>query len=188
MNELKLWEGIQNGDAKALKSLHAEYFYAMCLFARKSVKDDDAVEQIVSDCFLNLWNNSKTIQISSSLKSYLYRMLRNRIIDYYRQKDEDAELLNEYPEIAEEQEFDAQQRYAKLYATMELLPQQRRQILELAVFDSLTYQEIADKLQISKNTVKTQIARAYRFLKEKLEPQDFYLLCIFFGSKQIECV
>jgi len=43
----------------------------------------------------------------------------------------------------------------------------------MAVFDSFTYDQIAERLHISKNTVKTQIARAYRFLKESLDPKDF---------------
>jgi RNA polymerase sigma-70 factor (ECF subfamily) len=45
--------------------------------------------------------------------------------------------------------------------------------LELSIFESLTYQEIADKLHISKNTVKTQVGRAYKHLREMLDPKDF---------------
>jgi len=59
---------------------------------------------------------------------------------------------------------------------LEKLPEQRRRILELAVFESFTYAQIAEKLQISINTVKTQIGRAYRFLKEELDPRSIQLL------------
>lgn len=178
MNELELWGNIQKGDMKALKSLHVVYFHAMCLFAQKSVNDKQLVENIVSDCFIKLWENRKEIQIKTSLKSYLYRILRNQIIDYYRQKQVRTDIVEEVPDIADEAEFDEQHKYAKLYQALSKLPQQRRKILELAVFDSLTYQEIADQLNISKNTVKTQISRAYRFLKETLEPHDFYFFCL----------
>jgi RNA polymerase sigma factor (sigma-70 family) len=52
-------------------------------------------------------------------------------------------------------------------------PDQCRKVLELAVFDSKTYNEIAEELNISKNTVKTQMGRAYKHLKEKLDPKEF---------------
>ena len=67
---------------------------------------------------------------------------------------------------------------ALLFSFIEKLPYQRRKILEMAVFDSMTYTEIAEKLGISRNTVKTQIARAYRFLKENLNTEDFHLFVI----------
>ncbi len=183
MDEINLWNNIQKGDMKALNRLHGIYFHQMCLFALKTVHDDQLVENIVSDCFIKLWENRKKIEIKTSLKSYLYRILRNQIIDHYRGRQEKAELVDEFPDIPAEVDFDEQQRYAKLYQSISKLPEQRKQILELAVFESLTYQEIADKLGISKNTVKTQMARAYRFLKESLDPREFYFFCLLRNKK-----
>ena len=101
-------------------------------------------------------------------------MLHNSIIDYYRKKRILTDKLDyEIKAPGDEKEFDDQEEFAKLYSAMKQLPEQRRNILTLAVFDSLTYNEIAAKLNISRNTVKTQIARAYRFLKEILDPKDF---------------
>ena len=177
VNELDLWKDIQRGDKKAFKKLHELHFYPMCLFAYKSVNDRQIVESVVSDCFVRLWEHRREIQIRSSLKSYLYRMLKNQLIDHFRKNQEFTERVVEVADIADEVEFDAQQKYAKLYRALTKLPQQRRKILELAVFDALTYQEIADRLHISKNTVKTQISRAYRFLKDTLDPRDFYYFC-----------
>jgi len=176
MDELKLWENIRKGDVKALNQLHILYFYKMCLFAKKTVHDNQLIENIVSNCFIKIWENRKKIEIKTSIKSYLYQVLRNQIVDHYRGKQEKAELLGELPDIPNEIKFDEQERYAKLYKAILKLPEQRKNILELAVFDFLTYQQIADKLDISKNTVKTQIARSYRFLKESLDPHDFYFI------------
>jgi RNA polymerase sigma-70 factor (ECF subfamily) len=177
-NEL-IWKNIKKGDVKSLKQLHVRYFYQMCLFAQKTINDNQLVENIVSDCFIKLWENRGKIEIETSIKSYLYAILRNKIIDHFRGNRQKTLLLEELPDIPDETEFDEQQRFAKLYMAISQLPKQRKIILELAAFDSLTYQQIAEKLGISKNTVKTQIARAYRFLKESLEPRDFFLFSFF---------
>lgn len=64
----------------------------------------------------------------------------------------------------------------KLHVMIDLLPEQRKAILLLSI-DGLTIQEIADQLNISVNTVKTQKKRAYIFLKENLK-QSLFLLFI----------
>jgi RNA polymerase sigma-70 factor (ECF subfamily) len=177
LDDKYIWENIKQGNKTALKQLHDLYFNQMCLYAYKSTRDSRVTEELVSDCFIKLWEKRRKIEIKTSVRHYLFLMLRNGIIDYYRKKSFLTESIEEIPEPADEDVFDEQKQYAVLYTALEELPDQRRKILELAVFDSLSYNEIAEKLEISRNTVKTQIARAYRFLKEKLDPKDFYLFC-----------
>jgi len=178
-----LWKNIKAGNKQALNELHEKYFHQMCLYAHKSTNNSGIVEELVSDCFIKIWENRKKISIKISVKNYIFLILRNSIIDYYRKKQVHQETLENLPEIADESYFDEQKQYALLYQALEKLPQQRRKILELAVFDSLSYKQIAEKLNISRNTVKTQIARAYRLLKESLDPKDFYLFYFFSHKK-----
>ncbi len=149
----------------------------MCLYTQKSTADSRLTEELVSDCFIKIWESRSKIEIKSSVKHYIFLMLRNNVIDYYRKKRIITEPIENIPEPANEGYFDEQKQYAKLYSLLQKLPDQRRTIVEMAVFESLTYKEIAQKLNITKNTVKTQIGRAYRFLKENLDPQDFYFFC-----------
>ena len=175
MEGLTLWLKIKKGDTKALEEVHSRYFHMMCLYAFKSINDHQSVEHIVSDCFIKIWEDRGNIDINTSIKSYLFQMLRYRIIDFYRRRRDLLEFSEELPDVAKDDDFDEQQRYAKLYRAITQLPLKQRQVLELAVFDSLTYQEIANKLQISKHTVKNHIRFAYRQLRETLEPNDFNL-------------
>ncbi|MDP4185687.1 MAG: sigma-70 family RNA polymerase sigma factor [Bacteroidota bacterium] len=177
MDDTELWEEIKNNDTHALKILHDHYFYQMCLYGTKVIGDMSLVEEIVSDCFIKLWSGRGKLLIQGSLKAYLFLMLRNAMIDLSRKSKkifvDNIDVLLEIPDedCIKEQEF-----YAELYRAISKLPDQRKKILELAVFESLSYKEIADKLNISVNTVKTQISRAYRFLKEELDPKSFFLL------------
>jgi RNA polymerase sigma-70 factor (ECF subfamily) len=177
VDKLKLWHDIQSGDVSALHDLHKRYFHPMCLFVFKSINDHQQVEHIVSDCFLKIWKNRKQIVIKYSLEAYLFQILRNSIIDYHRAKNDNTISFDEIPDVPDEAEEKDEQRYAKLYTAISKLPEKRRQILELAIFESCTYQEIAEKLGITKNTVKTQMVRAYKFLKETLDPIDFFFFC-----------
>ncbi|QGY42219.1 sigma-70 family RNA polymerase sigma factor [Maribellus comscasis] len=184
MEDKRLWEHIKYGDKKALKKLHDKYFKQMCLYTQKSVTDTSVVEELVSDCFIKLWENRAKININSSVKHYIFFILRNSVVDYYREKRPITESIENIPEPANEEYFDEQKQYAKLYDLIQKLPDQRKKIIELAVFDSLTYNEIAKKLNITKNTVKTQIGRAYRFFKENLDPKDFYLFYFLHTSEK----
>ncbi len=173
MDDKVIWENIRQGSKPALKQLHFKYFSQMCLYACKSTDDTGIVEELVSDCFIKLWEKRKKIEIKTSIKHYLFLMLRNALIDHHRKKRFSIEPITEIQDPGSETFFDEQKEYAVLYAAIDKLPQQCRRILELAAFDSLSYDQIAEKLEISRNTVKTQMARAYRFLREKLNPRDF---------------
>ncbi len=173
MQDNYLWENIKKGSKTDLKLLHDRYFNQLCLYAFKSAKSSEVIEELVSDCFIKLWENRKTIEIKTSVKHYIFLMLRNSIIDYQRKKKFVTVQIEEISDPASEDFFDDQEEYAVLYSAFEKLPEQRRRILELAVFESLSYNQIAEKLHISRNTVKTQISRAYHFLRGKVSSEQF---------------
>jgi RNA polymerase sigma-70 factor (ECF subfamily) len=179
-SDREIWQNIQLGDATALRLLHDRYFYPMCFYSRKILNDQALVEEIVSDCFIKLWVNRESIVIHQSVRNYLYLMLRNAIIDFSRKKKTLPVLHPEtFPDFPDEQFFEEQEFYAKLYQVIERLPEQRRRILELAAFESLTYKEIAERLEISVNTVKTQMGRAYQYIKEQFSAKNVVLLGLF---------
>jgi len=173
-----IWKGIVAGETEALRFLHDKYYHPMCVWANKHLHHDVVVEEIVSDCFIKLWERRRKIVIEKSLKSYLFLMLRNQLVSYLR-KDKNRAVVEtgSIPEMTDEMATE-QDFYASLYLAINKIPEQRRRILEMAVFDALTYKEIAEQLKISVNTVKTQIGRAYLFLKEELDPKDFVVLLV----------
>jgi len=176
-DDLTLWKNIQNGDTRALKVLYDRYYYQLYLYAKKIYHHQSGLDETVADCFIKLWTKRNEIVIDRSVKSYLFVILRNGLFDLSRKRNGIILLeVNAVPEIPDTEtpnEFDY---YARLYNALEKLPEQRRRILELAVFESCSYAQIAEKLNISVNTVKTQMGRAYRFLKEELDPRSINLL------------
>lgn len=176
-DDLTLWKNIRNGDTRALRVLHDRYYYQMFLYATKIYHNQSGLDEAVSDCFIKLWTKRGDIVIERSVKSYLFLMLRNGLIDLVRKKTGIILLeVSSLPELPDNETLTDFDHYARLYNALEKLPEQRRRILEMAVFESCSYAQIAEKLHISVNTVKTQIGRAYRFLKEELNPKSIQLL------------
>ncbi|MCK9412548.1 MAG: sigma-70 family RNA polymerase sigma factor [Prolixibacteraceae bacterium] len=177
--ELKIWEKIRNGDTMALKVLHDRYYYQLYLFGKKLCDNRSVLDEVVSDCFIKLWTKRNDLVIERSVKSYLFLMLHNGLIDVLRRKDHTLYLEEgAMPDLPDEGMHSELDLYARLYKALEKLPDQRCRILELAVFESCSYAGIAEKLNISVNTVKTQMGRAYRFLKNELDPKSLQLLFI----------
>jgi RNA polymerase sigma-70 factor (ECF subfamily) len=112
-------------------------------------------------------------------------MLRNQFISHARKSKHELVFDdNKLPDLPDVTEMNDQDFYAELYKAIQKIPEQRRKILELAVFESQSYKEIAVRLGISVNTVKTQMGRSYQFLKEELDPKNFSLLYFFMKKKK----
>lgn len=185
MDDQYIWGNINKGEVESLRILHDKYYNQMWLWASNYLHNESVAEELVSDCFIKLWDQRKHIIIEKSLRSYLYLMLRNMIVSYIRKTKGKLEVGSErLPDIPDEDSINYYEFYAELYFAISKIPDQRRKILELAAFESLTYKEIASQLNISVNTVKTQMGRAYQFLKEELDPKNFIFLQ-FFNPKGI---
>jgi RNA polymerase sigma-70 factor (ECF subfamily) len=185
MDDQSIWGKIVNGDMVALRNLHDKYYYQLWSWASKYTHNETLSEELVSDCFIKLWERRKHILIDKSLKSYLYLMLRNQMVSQLRKSEHNIVFTSDHlPDLPDEATIDNQDFYADLYRAIQKIPVQRRKILELAVFDSLTYLEIAARLDISVNTVKTQMGRAYQFLKEELDPKSFLLFSLIHKNRK----
>jgi RNA polymerase sigma-70 factor (ECF subfamily) len=179
MNDQTIWGNIVKDDVDALRLLHDKYYHSMWLWASKFIQDDKTSEELVSDCFIKLWSHRKNIVIERSVKSYIYLMLRNSLVSHVRSSRKQFMVdSDQVPDVPDEETINTLDFYADLYRAISKIPEQRRRILELAVFESLTYREISSQLNISINTVKTQMGRAYQFLKKELDPDHFILLHI----------
>ena len=129
----------------------------------------DAAEDVVQECFATLWEkiNSGTAVINR--KAYLYMAVRNRCLDQLRKKGLQTEQLKPYDTYGIIDEDDLQERSeieARLWTAIDSLPEKCREIFLLSKRDGLKYEEIAIELGISENTVRNQISKALKILKE----------------------
>jgi RNA polymerase sigma-70 factor (family 1) len=178
--DLTILSGIKNGEKKAFDLLFGHYYSNLCHYAASVVHDHDVAEDIVQDLFAELWVNHAHIKIRSSLHSYLLRSTFNACLDHLKhQKVKEryqADFITDIS-LSFDDSLIFDEILTKMEASIEELPEQCRKIFKLSRYENLKYKEIAHILNISENTVDTQIRRALNKLKNDLS--DYLItLCL----------
>lgn len=151
------------------ESLFTYNFRPLCLYALHYLGDVDASEDIVQECFATLWENLQQGTEVSNRRAYLYMTVRNRCLDQLRKKGIPTESLKPYDTYGLIDDDDAQERSlteARLWTAIDSLPEKCREVFVMSKRDGLKYEEIAEELGLSVNTVRNQISKALRILKE----------------------
>jgi RNA polymerase sigma-70 factor, ECF subfamily len=184
----QITKGIRQGDISAFEELYRRYYVFLCLIARHIVNNASDSEEIVSDVFVKLWNNRDKTEITTSLKAYLVKAVRNTSINYIErnsfEKKQTGQLDNQdYKYLAWDSDYPLGQLYEKeilkiLDEGIGKLPDACREIFMLSRNEDMKYAEIAIRLGISINTVKTQIKIALAHLRAELK-NYFALILVF---------
>jgi RNA polymerase sigma-70 factor (family 1) len=175
-----IWQKITKSDKKAFEILYKEYFPSLCLYAYGFIHDEEYVMEIVNDVFLRIWEKRSEIDINHGIKPYLYRCTHNKCIDKLAVKKElkadmMVELADKVNELCGQDEesilmqISLNNLESDIQKSIEELPPKCREIFKLSRYDMLSYYEISKKLDISVNTIKTQITRALDSLRIKLK-------------------
>ncbi len=158
-------EKIRDGDQAAFELLFRTFYSNLHWFLIGYVNDRHIAEDLVQEMFVRVWENRQTLDPSKMIKPYLYQIARNLAIDHTRHKkvvhkwEKEKKALYQFsfvPKGLDEKVHD-KMILKKIEHAIEDLPERRRLIFILSRYNSMTYKEIADALEISVNTVETQI-------------------------------
>ncbi|NKI26929.1 RNA polymerase sigma-70 factor [Arenibacter sp. 6A1] len=168
-----LIEGIKNGDQSAFKLLFDTHYQALCAYLQGFTSDLDTAEELVQLTFVSLWRKRKTIEIHTSIKSYLYKMSYNLFLQSLRQRNKEHTFLEDLKqealqEVFETTDIDREDYTNRLKKCIEQLPERCQEILNLKL-RGLKYKEIADELGISIKTVESQMRIAFTKIREEFK-------------------
>ncbi len=152
----------------------------LCLYALHYLGDSDLAEDVVQESYTSLWEKLQEGTKVLNRRSYLYMMVRNRCLDHLRRKGVPTESLRPYDTYGIIDDDDAQARSqteARLWTAIDSLPEKCREVFILSKRDGLKYEEIAEELGLSVNTVRNQISKALKVLKEGVQK----IYTFFFG-------
>lgn len=152
-----------------MENLFRYNYRPLCLYALHYLNDPDAVEDVVQECFAALWEKLQDGAQVANRRAYLYRAVRNRCLDHLRKAGLRTEELNPrdtYGLIDDDDAVERSYTEARLWTAIDSLPQKCREVFLMSKRDGLKYEEIAEELGISENTVRNQISKALKILKE----------------------
>ena len=188
MNLDHIWKKIKHeNDTTAFEFLYHLFFSGMCQYASQLTGSRHVAEEVVQDVFLKVWNKRKEIfSNDGSIRKYLFRLVHNQCLDLLRKcntrRESFIQLLpsEEWARISESYGFDellieqmeAEETAEKIEQIVGQLPAQCREIFIKSRFENKNNDEIATEMNLSKNTIKTQIYRALKILEK-----HFYIFC-----------
>jgi RNA polymerase sigma-70 factor (ECF subfamily) len=147
----------------------------------KYLNDWESSREIVQSTFLKVWENKNRISVNTSAQSYLYRAVKNTMIDFIRKEKKKKEYLESVGGLSEailvhsENEIKPYIIRQEILKAMQTLKPKNRKIFELHKFEGLTYKEIANFLEVSERAVEDNIARALKQLRtELIDKIDMY--------------
>lgn len=178
-------------EKNAFSKIYLVYFPKLVRFAREYVVSIEDAENIVQDLFLHLWEHREMLDSLVNPNAYLFTLVKNRCIDFYRRKtlvDSRRESLDALPTRELELRMEALMKFDEnvllekeieelLANAIEHLPEKCRKVFVLSRVEGLKYEQIATQLDISVNTVQNHIITAIR--KLKVELKDYLPLFVF---------
>lgn len=157
------WLKICEGDIKTFNTFFKSKYKSLCISAFMILKQEALAEDIVQGCFIMLWERRHNLRHITNIDSYLFVIVKNACLDELRKQKliEDIEnvediRIDETPyELLRVQELGAQ-----IEMAISKLPKQCKEIFEKVYIEGGKYQEVANTMGVSINTVKTQLKRA----------------------------
>ncbi len=166
-------------DVKAFKLFFEGFYPSVCVFARKYVRETDLSEDFVQEAFIEFWKCKEKFTDIKAAKGFIYTVTRNKCLNelklrVIRENILKQEVLSDdyfYELILEEET------YSIVHKSVNKLASQSRKIVWLSM-EGNKNQEIADRLAISINTVKTLKKNAYKELRKHLKDHVFFYFLI----------
>lgn len=183
MTDQELVAAAQQGDQAAFGVLVEKYQAMAYSLAFRMLGDSEDAADAVQDAFLNAWRALESFQGQSAFSTWLYRLTSNACIDFLRRakrraavsmtvsdEDEDAPHETEVPDErwSPERELEREENRRAVRDGLASLSPEHREVLVLRELEGLSYQEIAQALDLEEGTVKSRIARARLALRDFL--------------------
>jgi RNA polymerase sigma-70 factor (ECF subfamily) len=161
--------------SEPLEALWERYCRRLLAFIRRRVSNEADAEDILQEAFMRIHRSLCCSEDWNKPESWIYQIVRNLIVDYYRRRRETVEIPEDLAAEAELEVEDTQAQLAlSLRETIEALPERYRQALILTEYEGLSQKEAAERLGLSLSGAKSRIQRA------RLKLRDLLLACCHF--------
>jgi RNA polymerase sigma-70 factor (ECF subfamily) len=166
-----LIRSLKNGSQQAFDSIYRLYARQLYSFSLSYTKSAEDAEEIVQDVFVRLWSNRATIRQEETLRSMLFILAKNLLINAYRRKVNHPiyEEYVEYLEVHSDADADRPLLYQEFVVAFKKaihqLPPTQQKVIALSKGEELSNKEVAARLELSEQTVKNQLSIGLKTLR-----------------------
>ncbi len=170
-NEKDLLLQVANGSELAFRQLFDAYWNKIFQVARMLSKSNVLAEELVQDIFLKIWLNRRDLATVGKFDGYLFTIARNHIYNELRKKTREQAFVEHLEQhflesySLPEQLLILKETTELIHQAVEILPEQQRAVYKLSRNEGLDYNTIAEKLGISRSTVKNHMTQALKTLR-----------------------
>ncbi|HYH56274.1 MAG TPA: RNA polymerase sigma-70 factor, partial [Anseongella sp.] len=156
------------------EGLFKTHYEALCRCAFRIVRDEAVTEDIVQEVFYSLWSKRTTLQVDTGFKSYLYKASVNGALNHLRKQKNltSREAVFQEGLLTNSNTADHAIHYKetgnRINSVIDALPPACRTVFILSRYENMSHREIAERLNISVNTVENHMSRALKFLRKHL--------------------
>lgn len=166
--------GLGGSNPNTFHKLYADYYEDICAYLLKYTTDKSKVEDAVQEAFVILWEKRKKITIKTSLKSYLYKLAYNKLMDSFRTQQKTNLFLSEYyhtviQQVINNGEEEKLSKLQKLKSCLESLPKRCMEIFTANKISGMSYHQVAFEYKISIKTVEGHITSGYKLLRKCMQ-------------------
>jgi len=167
--ETRLLAKVAQGDHAAFRELYESMSRSVYFYLYRILRDESLAEDVQVEVFTQVWKGAARFQGRSKVKTWVFGIARNLAMNALRKNRHHANI-DDYQHIADENQpnpDDADRRWL-LQKAMGMVSDKHREVLDLVFFQQMNYQEIAEILAISVNTVKTRVFYAKSALRKAI--------------------
>lgn len=167
---------LKRSDPSAFTEIYNRFSYSMIAHACRKLREEDVAKDIVQELFTNLWQKREHEIPADYLENYLFKILKNKILNYFAHQDVrakySADVQNYSLQGSERSDYLIREKQLQTFIDKEIkeLPPKTRIIFEMSRYQQLTHKEIAERLNTNEVNVTKQISNALKVLKTKLHP------------------
>lgn len=186
-SEYQLLSKLRAGDQESFREIYNLYRKKIYYYAMRIAKSEDVSEEITQEVFIRIWQKKEQINLEMNFEAYIKRITLNHVLNHLKKVSREKSLQEQmFAYIDHIRNHTEEGLYEKelvrvYHEAIDQLPEQKKLIYKMSRNEELTHDEIAKKLNISKNTVKNHMVEASKLIRVAVNKHGsivcFFIAC-----------
>jgi len=184
LNEREYFDRVADGDEVAFSIIFYHYTTRIHPLILKITRSKEVTEEIIQDVFVSLWKCREKLKEIDNCSAYIFTIATNKTYNYLKLEARKEKHLNELAQVEKDftnntlETIDMHETREFFSQLIRQLPPKKKLIYKLTREEGLTHNQIAQRLNISKNTVKNHLVETLKFFRENLQKSEAVFLLL----------